>query len=365
MGFSLPGMTGGNLPSFLNTGQPSKSSATPAPAPTQPAAQDPNKEVGRITINGVTYGYNYGGDYIKNYGNGSATTTTPTNNSSGYTYGNYNSNIDPIAAAYYGDQVNSFKNLMGTLPTLQQQGETNIRNSANKTLNDLNTNESQVESDIASKRQQAQKSKGINLSNIDQNVADTVSSFGRLVGAGHAGNSSFAKEFVPIATAREGSQKRQGVFNSFGQDMGNLDTTEKSAKTQYNSKKEDVNNKLNADLLSFFTGIQNQKDSIASQLKQAQFYQTEAQGGSPASFNAAVAPYNTTSDQAVAALKSLFAQYQTPNYNVGPVDVKVPDISSYTQDPLVAKLSTANPDTPLAYLPFLPQIKKQSAPSAA
>ncbi len=293
-----------------------------------------------------------------------AAPVAPVRSASSYGSGS-SSTTDPVAAAYYGDQVNALKGVLGTLPTLQDQGVNNIRNNANKSLNDLNTQESQTESNIAESRNTANKNKATSLNNIDQNVADTVDSFKRLTGAAHAGDSAFAQEFVPLATARQGSTQRQGVFNTFGQDMGQLDTAENNAKTAYGSQKEDINNKLNSDLLTFLQNIGQQKDTINNEVKQAQYAQIEAQGGTPGQFSAAAAPYSTNPSDATAALQALFSQYANPTYAVNPVTVSLPNVSSYAVDPLVAQLSAANPDTQTALLPFLPQIKKQTAGTTA
>lgn len=270
------------------------------------------------------------------------------------------SDTDPVAAAYYADRVNSLKTLLGSLPTTQAQGEANIRGNATKSLGDLNTAESQTASAIAQSRKTANTNKATSLNGIDQNVANTVESFKRLLGASHAGDSAFANDFVPIATARQGSSQRQQVFDSFGRDMGGIDTAEKGATTAYEQNKRDINDKMNSDLLSFLTGTQNQQDDINNQIKEAEFYRTSAEGGTPEQLKSSIAPYTTNPRAAIDAMNALFAQFGNPSYAVNPVNVSLPDVSSYTQDPLVASLSGANPDTQTALLPYYPQLKKQT-----
>lgn len=274
------------------------------------------------------------------------------------------SSTDSAAASYYGNVVAQLKTLLGSLPTQQTQGVDSIQNSANNSINEANTGESQALSSIATQRAAANTNKEASLDSIDQNVGDTVASFQRLLAGGHAGDSAFAKDFVPLATAREGSTQAQGVYNSFGQDMGNLDTAQNSAQTQYGQNVSDIKSKENSDIESFLSGLADQQDQLNQQAAQAAYYQQEANGGNGASTAAAIAPFNTTTAARIAALNSLFTQYANPTYAVNPVTVSVPDISNYTQNPLTATLSASNPDTSLAYLPYLPQItKKQTTTS--
>lgn len=284
--------------------------------------------------------------------------TATTGATTGTTGSGYN---DPVAAAYYGGVVSQLKGILGTLPEQETEGRTNITNNANLSLDRANQGLSEAESKIATQRQQENKNKVISLNNIDQNVANTVNSFRRLIAAGHTGNSSFANDFVPMATARQGSQQRQNVNLSYGNDMAGLDTADKQANLDYNNNVTDIKNKENSDLLDFLTGLASTRDALNQQAAQAAYYQQEVSGGSNgASAAAAIAPFQTDTASRLAAMKALFSKYNNPTYAVNPVQVTLPDVSKYTQDPLTAQLSYENPSTPVSYLPYLPIIKKPS-----
>lgn len=291
------------------------------------------------------------------------TTSTPATTSSSSS--STQSNTDPVAASYYGGVVGSLNSLIGALGTQQDRGVANINNSANASLDAANKSESNALSKIATQRQSANTNKVASLNSIDDNVANTVDSFKRLLAQGHAGNSAFGKEFVPMATAKQGTTQRTNVFNTYGQDMAGLDSSEKDAKQQYDQNVQGINAKRNSDILDFISGLQSQGDSLRQQAAQAAFYQQEAQGGNGSSMAAAMAPFQSDTASRVAALNALFDKYANPTYSVTPVSVTVPDISNYTQDPLTAQLAAENPDTSLAYLPYLQQIKKNNGTASA
>lgn len=275
--------------------------------------------------------------------------------------GSGSSNIDPALAAQYGATLDQIKAVLGSLDTQRTQGVQSINNGADLSQKALNQSESAAESSIANQRQTAQQNKVKSLSGIDQNVANTVDSFRRLLAAGHAGNSSFGREFVPLATAREGSQQRQGVFDTDAQNESALDTTLKNAQNSYGISNAQLQQKRNQDLLDFISGINSQRQNLQGQAATAATNQTIAQGGGADSVRAAAAPFQTSAQDTIDQLNALFSQYQTPNYDVAPVSASLPDLSKYTADPIVAALAASNPTVNQAYLPFLPTLKKNNS----
>lgn len=270
------------------------------------------------------------------------------------------SSSDPVTAAYYDDLAGRLKGFLGGIDGQRQQGLDKISDQYNRDSSRLNEGYGQTKRDIGIKREEASTDKLKTVSKIDANVANTADSFRRLVGMGHAGNSSFAKDFVPTATARQGSEQRGEAFDTFGRNARKLDLTEKDADGQYENNKEDLLSQRKQAEYGLESGVITQRQEIIDRLNEALFNSQLARGGSAESVKAALAPYSAQATDSMNKLQALFAQYRNPVFNVKPVSVDIPDIEQYIADPLVAALTEQNPGVSQQDLPYLPGLKRRT-----
>lgn len=275
------------------------------------------------------------------------------------------STSDPATAAFYGDRVNALRAILGAVPGQRDQGLANIEDSHKRSLTRTNEDQSRVLRDVGIKKEEAGQNKLREVNKIDSNVANTADSFRRIVAMGHAGNSSFARDFVPMATARMGSQQRGEAFDAYGRNARNLDLAEADANDQHKRNVEDLDIRKNDSTRDFLGGISDYEQQLNDQAAEAAFKQQEAMGGNADAVRAAIAPFSTNSQALIDRVRSIFEKYRNPQFNVNPINVAIPELEGYTADPLVAQQMAQNPGMGPQDLPYLPMLKKRLTETAA
>lgn len=138
---------------------------------------------------------------------------------SGYGGGSAASN-----AAYWNDQLNALDSQLGRLDTQGNIGRSNIEQGYNSAFNTLTNQKTQNQEDYNTNRthtiQDNVKAKGA----IDEGVHNQLTGLTRLLGSRGAGNSSAALVAAPYAAGLQGNQQRQEVQDTFGRNIGSLDT---------------------------------------------------------------------------------------------------------------------------------------------
>jgi hypothetical protein len=109
----------------------------------------------------------------------------------------------------------------------------------------------------------------------------------------------------------------------------------------------------------------NTENDILGRLADAATKLKLAQGGTYTGGAGARQPFVDRIAANNAAIGQLFDQFRSPTYNVAPVNVSTPELSTYTADPLAIDAGGGTPvDTPDTYLPFF-QRKKDQQPAYA
>jgi hypothetical protein len=227
-----------------------------------------------------------------------------------------------------------------------------------------NQDESRTLRDIGIKRETNDQNKLREVGRVDRNVANTADSWRRITGMAHSGNSAFAKEFIPVAVARMGSQQRGEAFRTAGENARNLDLTQQDAGDQFKRSREDLGLQRLQRLREFLGGVQDQENGLNDQAAEAAFSQQQALGGNADAVKSAISPFSTSLADRIAKMQSISQNNQDPQFNVQPVNVSVPELSNYTADPLVAMLTGEDPNTPVQDLPYITQLRKRFAGAA-
>lgn len=289
--------------------------------------------------------------------------TTPFNSSTAGGGGS-SRETDPATAAFYGDRLEQLRGILGGIGQQRDQGVTSIEDDYRRNLSRNNEDQSRILSDIATKREDSRQGKLREVNNVDNNVRNTVESFKRLVGMNHAGNSMFAREFVPMAAARTGSAERSKVFDTYGRNERDLKTSEDGAVMQGRRNVEDLGIQRNQRLSDFLGSINDTENQLRDQAAEAAYNQQQALGGNADAVRSAIAPFATSMQDRIARMQDIFTRYRNPTMSISPIDVKVPELQQYASDPLVAQLMAENPDMSIQDLPYLPMLRKRQ-PQAA
>lgn len=266
---------------------------------------------------------------------------------------------DLATAAFFGDKLGQIRGMLGGIGTQRDQGITSINDDYSRNESRLNEDHSKILRDIGINRDDASQNKLKEVNKIDNNVANVADSYRRLAAMANAGNSSFAREFIPTAAGRMGSKERAEVFEKNGRDMRGLDLAEGDANDQLKRKRDDLTIAKNDRTRSFLEGISSFEQQLKDQAADAAYKEQVARGGGADAVRAAIAPFSTGADQVMNALSALFSQYRNPQLSVAPIEVDIPQLSNYTADQLVAGMQAENPETSVQDLPYVQQLKKR------
>lgn len=274
------------------------------------------------------------------FNTGSTTNNTGTNSSvlnSSSIGGQYTPSYTAAdEAAYRQDQINTLNDLLGFINTQKEAGLSNLRSQyeASKAKGLQSYDEQSTQNEQA-------KQKGIE--SVGQFANDSLSNLRRLLQGANAGSSSVARELAPYLVSKAAGTRRQGVFDTAGENTRNITT----ARSQFEQDQENERKAQEQSLLQSFGTKQNE---IESEKMNAEIAKAQASGLGYAQARQAGDATRASIASRQAELANLFGQYK-PTYSTA----KTPDLSTFTVDK--ANIS-ANGNTPTESNYYLPQVKK-------
>jgi hypothetical protein len=266
--------------------------------------------------------------------------------------------VDPAESAYWNDQLNSLRRLLGSTGVQQKQGTQRIKSSASNAKTRLAEDEGRVLRDYGIKRQDTTAGRDRNVREIEGNARSTNNALSRLLGLSGAGVSSAAQVLAPDAVARMASGQRSDTQDTYGRNARNLDLAEGDAKTQFKRSREDVDMQAREREEDLVRGILEAQNDINSQIASAETQKAIAGGGNYLSARGARAGAERSINQNRNALDSLFAKYRNPTLTPKAVNAMAPDLASYSADPLAVQEQQQNPTLDDTVLPYLPSLKR-------
>ena len=255
--------------------------------------------------------------------------------------------------AYFDDQTNRYKSLLDQADQYLQQGQTNIQDSYNKQLTQANQDRSRALENFDTQRQDTTNAEQKALGTVDTNARTLADQVRRIIGLASGSGSSAYQFAAPGAVARDASQKRSNVVDTYATNWRDLATSENRAKSDFDQLLSDLETARKGQQSSLETSIGQQKQGILSTLADIALQRAQAQGAGYYVAKAAAAPYNTQYDAIGNGLLSLFDKYRTPVLDVAPVTVNAPALRDYAVDRTaanVASTGSANTGDPYAYL---------------
>jgi len=236
------------------------------------------------------------------------------------------------AQAYYQDQIDRLNSLLDSSP-----------GQLDRAIGTLNQNYGAQNTDLANQRVRAMqgydtqttqnaKDKQGGVEQVDQFANNSYNSLMRLLSGAGAGNSSVARSVVPTLVSKAGSTRRQGVFDTAGENQMNIDTARTDATDQYTNEQKSLDEWKKAQEGDLRTKAGNQNLSILQQIQDAQYNRAQAGGGGYVEAKAAGADTQSRINDTMSQLDSLFGNYQ-PTYTPKAINLTTPDLSKYQLDP--------------------------------
>lgn len=247
--------------------------------------------------------------------------------SSGYAAPSYNQ----ADLAYLNDQASRLQNQHASADRALTSGLTQLGDSYNKEVSGANLNQSRALEDFNTKRLDTTKAKDTALGRVDTNARTLANSLRQRIGMASGSNSSAYQITAPGAVARDASKDRTGVVETYGTNFRNLDTSENRVKSDFESLLADLEAQRKSRESDFRAGILEKKNAIDNSLAEVARQKALLLGGGYDQVRTAMSPYTAAIDSRTAEIDSLFDKYRTP-YNVKAVDVRTPDLASYTVD---------------------------------
>lgn len=275
---------------------------------------------------------------------------TPSSASSNYG-GGYSTQqqYNPADLAYLDDQEARLRRQQQSAGTALTNGLTQLTDSYNQERDSANKNQSRALQDVAVKREDTTRAKDTALNRVDTNARTLADSLRRRIGMASGSGSSAYQITAPGAVARQASEQRGGVQESYGTNFRNLDTAENRMKVDFEDLLRDLDSQRRTRESDFRAGILDRQNQIDSALAEVARQRALARGGGYDQVRSAMAPLSAQIDARQGEIDSLFDRFRNP-YTVRNVDTSIPTLSDYTVDR--AKISAdqvrdADPTNPL------------------
>lgn len=224
--------------------------------------------------------------------------------------------------AYIDQQLGNLRDLLGRADTGLNQGLTQLNDSyqSNKTTQD--NLHGQANQDYADKRVATNKDRQGAYGAINKNASNGYRSLSQIIGRASGTGSSAFREALPDAIGRETSGKRTEANQTYGTNMGNIDTAQKKTDLSFENILRDLENQRRSQEGSLRTGVEQQKQALYGQQQQL-----EAQRGNLAGAQALQGSIEGSRN----SVESFFNQFK-PTMVAQQAAIAAPDLNKYTVD---------------------------------
>jgi len=311
---------------------------------------------GNYTLNGQVYNRN--GQPIMSLANENSygTTSTPTGGGQ-YTGGTSAAQRAAIAdeQRFYDENINELNRILGSIGVGRDQGLARLNASFGTAKNRLDEDRTRAFEGYNQQDLQNSTEKLRGTEQVDQYAGSSYNSLQNILRGANAGNSSVARELIPQLVSKAAGQRRQGVFNTFGENQQGIDVARQDATRDFTRADEDLVDQRKRTEEDFIRSIIESERDIASQIAQAQKDRALASGRGYAGAMAASAGTRSQIANRDAQLNNLFNTYQ-PSLREATVSTKTPELGKYTVDKAAIQ---GGGNTPAESAYYLPQLKKK------
>ncbi len=251
------------------------------------------------------------------------------------------SGYDP-AAAGRASALSEIDRILGGIGTKRDQGLSRLNSTFGDNQARLNYEKEMAMRGYADQRGENEKAKLRGTEQVDQFANNTYSNLRRMLSGMNAGSSSAMRELVPQVVSKAAGQRRQGVFETYGENEKGIDSAQENATTQYKWAEEDLANQRRDRERDFLDSIYTQEQDLIRQ--------KQGLGGLDlGSANAQIA-------QRQASLDALFNQY-APQFSAKTVNAERPELGKYTIDQAAVRQGQGQYPSETAY--YLPALRKK------
>jgi hypothetical protein len=246
------------------------------------------------------------------------------------------------AAAQRASALAEINRILGNIGTQRDQGLARLGASFGDAEARLNRDRATAMQGYTDQRGENEADKLRGTEQVDQFANNSYSNLRRLLLGANAGGSSVARELVPQIVSKAAGQRRQGVFDTYGANEGNIDKAQELATVGFTDAAEDLGNQRRNSEESFRRSILEQEQDLIRQ-------QRELGGIDPGAASAQIASRD-------AQLNALFNQF-APTFSQKAVTANKADTSKYTVDRAAVQQGQGQFPGETAY--YLPALRKK------
>lgn len=154
---------------------------------------------------------------------------------------------------------------LGQLGAQGDVGNRNILNSYNSAFQTLLGGKNAALAADANNRTSTTQDNINAKAGIDDSVSNQTTGLQRLLGSAGAGNSSAARDLIPFLAAKQGSQQRAGVQNTFATNMNAIDNADAAVNNQFDNGVGSLNNDRQTKQNALQSGLNTTKANLLQQ----------------------------------------------------------------------------------------------------
>lgn len=256
---------------------------------------------------------------------------------------------------FYDENINELNRILGNIAVGRDQGLQRLGSSFNTAKTRLGEDRTRAYEGYNQQDLQNSTEKLRGTEQVDQYAGSSYNSLQNILRGANAGNSSVARELIPQLVSKAAGQRRQGVFNTFGENQQGIDMARQDATTQFDRSEYDLGEQRKRSEEDFLRSILESENDIASQIRQAQEAKAQAAGRGYAGAMAASAGTRSQIASRDSQLNNLFNSY-APSLAPAAVNLKTPELGKYTVDKAAIQ---GGGNTPAETAYYAPQLKKR------
>ncbi len=233
--------------------------------------------------------------------------------------------------AYLDDQQRQLDAQSGLIDQTERNGLTQLGDSYNREVSGANTKQSRALEDFQTKRTDTALAKDSAIGRVNTNARTLGDSLRRRIGMASGSGSSAYQITAPGAVARDASKNRTGVVENFGQNVRDLDTTEKRVKDDFTTLLQDLLAQKSSRESDFMSGVLGQRNQVDASRAEIARQRALLQGGGYGQVKEAMSPFSNAISARQSEIGGLFDKYRTP-FQVKEVNVNAPNLRDYTTE---------------------------------
>jgi hypothetical protein len=233
-------------------------------------------------------------------------------------------------ASWYDDQANNLNGQIGRLDGQQATGLGNIDSSYNTQYNRLGEQKAMGERNYNTSRDQTIQGYTNTRNGVMSQTNAHMSALQRLLGMNGAGNSSAAYDAVPYAATMVGSQALGQAQQTYGNNLGALDTNWQDTQRQYSNSLSDLGDQKFQQQQGLKSSIASTRAGLLEKIAEATRQRELAKGGGYEQAKAAANPYMEQVNSLLSQMTQLGNQYQNPVMQAKDVHYAAPNLGQYS-----------------------------------